>query len=338
MGSQNLISLLMLSSMVVFSLSDDSSSLFTPDNACSITPYPSFCKSILSSQGSQNLYSFGRFSLAKSLLNTNKFLGAINKYVSDHTSSLSKLDRMALEDCQILLGLNIDYFSSASSNLNSTTSLPDAEADTLHTSLSATLTNIETCLEGVQSLSDVPNVLSNATKHYSVSLAFFKHAWFPNKRISSARGFTPSRIPKKPVKGRVNGRKLLFHEVKIGSNGELPLKMSTSNRKKYERTGRKILQSSNPVLVTNVVIVSQDGSGDFTTIMDAVNRAPNNTNGVNGYHLIFIGAGLYEEYVSIPKNKKYLMMVGDGINQTIITGNRNVVDGWTTFESATFSK
>ena len=30
------------------------------------------------------------------------------------------------------------------------------------------------------------------------------------------------------------------------------------------------------------------------------------------------------------------MMVGDGIGQTVVTGNRSVVDGWTTFQSATF--
>ncbi|XP_027363394.1 probable pectinesterase/pectinesterase inhibitor 7 isoform X2 [Abrus precatorius] len=31
------------------------------------------------------------------------------------------------------------------------------------------------------------------------------------------------------------------------------------------------------------------------------------------------------------------MMVGDGINKTIITGSRSVSDGWTTFKSATFA-
>ncbi|EXB33525.1 putative pectinesterase/pectinesterase inhibitor 7 [Morus notabilis] len=54
--------------------------------------------------------------------------------------------------------------------------------------------------------------------------------------------------------------------------------------------------------------------------------------------LIYVKAGVYEEYVSIEKKKKYLMMIGDGINQIIITGNRSVVDGWTTFKSATFVK
>ncbi|XP_039154795.1 probable pectinesterase/pectinesterase inhibitor 20 [Eucalyptus grandis] len=44
---------------------------------------------------------------------------------------------------------------------------------------------------------------------------------------------------------------------------------------------------------------------------------------------------------NLPSNetgdKMYLMMIGDGINQTVITGNRSVADGWTTFNSATFA-
>ena len=32
------------------------------------------------------------------------------------------------------------------------------------------------------------------------------------------------------------------------------------------------------------------------------------------------------------------MLLGDGINRTVITGNRSVVDGWTTFNSATFGE
>ncbi|RVX20552.1 putative pectinesterase/pectinesterase inhibitor 41 [Vitis vinifera] len=91
------------------------------------------------------------------------------------------------------------------------------------------------------------------------------------------------------------------------------------------------------VSVSDIVTVNQDGSGNFTTINDAIAVAPNNTDGSNGYFVIYIQAGVYEEYVSIAKNKKYLMMIGDGINQTVITGNRNVVDGWTTFNSATFA-
>ncbi|KAK6785826.1 hypothetical protein RDI58_014351 [Solanum bulbocastanum] len=98
------------------------------------------------------------------------------------------------------------------------------------------------------------------------------------------------------------------------------------------------LEYDDHVKVSAVVIVSQDGSGNFSTINDAVAIAPNNTDGSTGYFLIYITAGVYEEYISIAKNKKYLMMIGDGINQTIITGNHSYnVDGYTTFSSSTFA-
>ncbi|OIV95089.1 hypothetical protein TanjilG_21479 [Lupinus angustifolius] len=104
------------------------------------------------------------------------------------------------------------------------------------------------------------------------------------------------------------------------------------------RSGRKLLQSApDGVNVRQVVVVNQDGSGDFITINDAVAAAPNNSVSSNGFSVIHVVAGVYEEIVSIPKYKQYLMMIGDGINQTIITGNQSVVGGSTTFNSATFA-
>jgi len=51
-------------------------------------------------------------------------------------------------------------------------------------------------------------------------------------------------------------------------------------------TGRKLFQT-NPgnVLVSQRVVVNQDGSGNFTTIKNAVAAAPNNTGTSNGYTL-----------------------------------------------------
>lgn len=114
--------------------------------------------------------------------------------------------------------------------------------------------------------------------------------------------------------------------------------MSSRNKAIYETVSRrKLLQSTTDgdlVLVSDVVVVTQDGTGNFTTINDAIASAPNNTKPIDGYFLIYVVGGVYQEYVSIPKNKKYLMILGDGINQTVITGNRSVGDGWTTFNSA----
>lgn len=127
------------------------------------------------------------------------------------------------------------------------------------------------------------------------------------------------------------------------SHGRFSFTMSQRTRAVYEsaRASRRLLQSgdgSGSVMVRDIVVVSQDGNWNFTTVNDAISVAPNNSRSTDGYFLIYVMAGVYEEYVSIPKNKPYLLMIGDGINQTIITGNHNVVDGWTTFNSATFGQ
>ncbi|KAK1288088.1 putative pectinesterase/pectinesterase inhibitor 25 [Acorus calamus] len=91
------------------------------------------------------------------------------------------------------------------------------------------------------------------------------------------------------------------------------------------------------VRVNASVTVSQDGSANFTTIGDAVAFAPNSTDISDGYFVIFVKKGMYQEYILIPKNKKNLMLVGDGMNRTIVTGNHSIIDGWTTYSSATFA-
>ncbi|CAN6468665.1 unnamed protein product [Victoria cruziana] len=100
---------------------------------------------------------------------------------------------------------------------------------------------------------------------------------------------------------------------------------------------RRMALDGDGVLLSDVVHVAKDGSGNFTAIGDAVAAAPNNSDASGGYFVIYVAAGVYQEYVSIDKNKRNIMMVGDGINRTILTGNRSVGDGWTTFSSATLA-
>ncbi|XP_019164894.1 PREDICTED: probable pectinesterase/pectinesterase inhibitor 7 [Ipomoea nil] len=90
------------------------------------------------------------------------------------------------------------------------------------------------------------------------------------------------------------------------------------------------------VKVREAVVVNPDGTGDYSTVSAAVAAAPKNGEAGGGYYVIRVAAGVYEEYVKIGSSKKYVMMIGEGINKTIITGNRSVVDGWTTFGCATF--
>ncbi|CAL5380602.1 unnamed protein product [Camellia sinensis] len=261
---------------------------------------------------SSTTYDYTRFSICHSLETTSNFLSLVNSYLT-LPNGLSQPTIRALNDYQSLLGLNMDFLSTTIQSIDST--------DTL---LSAILTNHQTCSDGLQattpSSSIQNNFLSpfdNGNKKYSVSLALFKYSYVPKTR---------------------KGRWLAERESMFSKNGHLGLKMSSQHRKFYESvSGRKLLQTSGggQVKANNMVIVNKDGSGNFVTISDAVAAAPNNTAANTGYFMIYVVGGVYEGYVSIAKNKQYLMIVGDGINKTIITGNHSVADGWTTFSSAT---
>jgi len=95
---------------------------------------------------------------------------------------------------------------------------------------------------------------------------------------------------------------------------------------------RKLLQSSG---VSPDAVVALDGSGNYGTIMDAVLAAPDYS---MKRFVIYIKKGVYVENVEIKKKKWNIMMVGDGMDATVISGNRSYIDGWTTFRSSTFGK
>ncbi|KAM1257388.1 hypothetical protein ACFX15_030738 [Malus domestica] len=308
---------------------DNSSTTVSAGTICKSTPDPSFCKSVLPhNHKPENVYFYGRFSVRKSLSQSREFLKLIDKYLQ-RRSTLSLTAVRALEDCLLLAGLNMDFLLNSFETVNKTSkTLSTLKANDVQTLLSAILTNQQTCFDGIQSTASAWSLknglsapLKNDTKFYSVSLALFTKGWVPKKKKQAA--WRPTRTQR--------GFK----------NGRLPLKMSSKTRAVYESVSkRKMLQTEtadDEVLVSEIVTVSRDGTGNFSTINDAIAAAPNNSAPTDGYFLIYVTAGVYEEYVSVAKNKRYLMMVGDGINQTIITGNRSVVDGWTTFNSATFA-
>lgn len=94
---------------------------------------------------------------------------------------------------------------------------------------------------------------------------------------------------------------------------------------------RRLLQALATEIKANVV-VAKDGSGKYKTVKEAVASAPNN--GKTRY-VIYVKKGKYKENVEVGKNKKNVMIVGDGMDSTIITGSLNVIDGSSTFKSAT---
>ncbi|XP_010321185.1 pectinesterase/pectinesterase inhibitor PPE8B-like [Solanum lycopersicum] len=79
-------------------------------------------------------------------------------------------------------------------------------------------------------------------------------------------------------------------------------------------------------------IVSKDGTGNFNTIVGAILAAPDHS--VKPF-FIKIKKDTYEEYIRVEKKKINIVLIGEGMDNTIITGNRSFVDGNKTYDTAT---
>ncbi|KAK7358265.1 hypothetical protein VNO77_00191 [Canavalia gladiata] len=170
---------------------------------------------------------------------------------------------------------------------------------------SASIANHQTCQNGFiefnlpSHLNYFPSMLSNFSKLLSNSLS-----------ISKAMSLSSS------LTKQIGGRRLL-------SDG-FPHWVSSSDR--------RLLQVTTP---TADVVVAQDGTGNYKTISEGV-AAASKLSG-KGRVIVHVKAGVYKENIAISRSVKNLMIIGDGMGSTIVTGNRNAQSGSTTFSSATFA-
>ncbi|KAL5728193.1 pectinesterase [Ranunculus cassubicifolius] len=95
---------------------------------------------------------------------------------------------------------------------------------------------------------------------------------------------------------------------------------------------RKLLQTTAPA--ANIV-VAQDGSGNYKTVKEAI-VAAGARKGTTRF-VIYVKAGVYNENVEAGNKVKNVMLLGDGIGKTVLTGSKSVGGGATTFRSATFA-
>ncbi|KAF7131712.1 hypothetical protein RHSIM_Rhsim09G0192200 [Rhododendron simsii] len=94
---------------------------------------------------------------------------------------------------------------------------------------------------------------------------------------------------------------------------------------------RKLLQSWTATRAN--LVVAQDGSGNYRTIKAALAAAARRRG--SGRYVIHVKRGVYRENIEIGINMKNIMLVGDGLKYTVITGSRSVGGGSTTYDSAT---
>ncbi|KAI4332865.1 hypothetical protein L6164_017741 [Bauhinia variegata] len=303
--------------------------------ACKSTLYPKLCRSILSAIRSSpsDPYGYGKLSIKESLKQARKLAKVFDDFLQRRSSSsFNRAEVAALGDCRELNQFNVGYLETISEELKSAAGDQQELLQKIETYLSAVATNHYTCYDGLAVIkSSIANALAvplrDLSELYSISLGLVTDAVNRNLRKSKTQKHA---LPTKTYKVRQPLQKLIKFLRKKYSCEE------SSNCTRNQRT-LKEESASHGILLKDYVIVSPYGTDNFTSIGEAIAAAPNNSKPEDGYFLLYAREAVYEEYVIVPREKKNILLIGDGINKTIITGNHSVVDGWTTFNSSTFA-
>ncbi|XP_071691160.1 pectinesterase 2-like [Rutidosis leptorrhynchoides] len=167
----------------------------------------------------------------------------------------------------------------------------------LQTWLSTSLTNLETCIYGFKELNIGAEMLPLMNNNNVSAL------------ISNA---------------------LAMNRERNSSNKEVSYSYRNGFPTWIKPGDRKLLQSTNPAPKANA-IVAQDGSGNYKTIGAALAAAKSG----GGRYVIYVKEGTYNEYVEVKANN--VMVIGDGMGKTIISGSKSVGGGSTSFGSCTMA-
>lgn len=87
------------------------------------------------------------------------------------------------------------------------------------------------------------------------------------------------------------------------------------------------MERTQPTPALYDAVVAQDGSGDYTSLADAISAAPENR---TAPWLIFLKAGTYREHIDIPANKPYIHLIGQDkmlvtVTDSLLCGGDNAL-------------
>ncbi|KAA8514779.1 hypothetical protein F0562_017958 [Nyssa sinensis] len=289
---------------------------------CDVSLYPESCYSSLAPlyNNSSQINPEELFKLSVRVAMSE--LSKASQYFSADNGGFSCIirDKMwvaALESCGELLDLALDHLNSTSSSSwdmgGGGLALPEA-VDDLRTWLSAAGTYQQTCIDGFENATGnlkatVFQYLKNSTEFTSNSLAIINEFSILANTLN------------------LNGLRRRRRLMSVRSNyDDMPHWLSAKDR--------KLLQSTNSIKIKADAVVAKDGSGKYKTIGDALKAVPDNS---KKRFVIYLKKGIYKENVRVEKTKWNVMMVGDGMDATLVSGTLNVVDGTPTFSTATFA-
>lgn len=269
-------------------------------------------------QGHQNAAYSSSSILSAALRHTlNQAKSAVDMITKFNALSISYREQVAIEDCKELLDFSISELAWSLGEMNRIRTGDKNvhyEGD-LKAWLSAALSNQDTCLEGFEgtdrrvenfirgSLKQVTQLIGNVLALYTQL-----HA-----------------LPFKPPRDRSTNTSTVTNKSSSPDHN-FPAWMSEGDQE-------LVKSSPHDQLGMHVdATVAADGSGKYRSITEAVNEAPNYS---SRRYIIYVKKGIYRENIDMKKKKTNIMFVGDGIGQTVVTGNRNFMQGWTTFRTAT---
>ncbi|KAL2458832.1 Pectinesterase 2 [Forsythia ovata] len=286
--------------------------------ACATTLYPSLCLSSLASvHASKNATSFNRI-LEMAINRTVGHVKATRRDILAHFrhQDLKLQEKNALKDCMEMLDQTLYELAQAVEELIiSPSSYVRISYGNIKTLLSAAMTNENTCIDGFSDLEELNS--DNQTGHKE----HLQNLLTPISRMISNSLAMIKYVENKAQKQNLKNPRTL--STKLTENDEFQ-DWVHQRRTMQEKTNK--LRSD--------VIVNANGTGNYTTIGEAIAVAPNMN--MNRF-VIRIKSGIYKENVLIPREKINIMLVGDGMNSTIIMGWRNFADGFSTFASATLT-
>ncbi|CAI0459758.1 unnamed protein product [Linum tenue] len=233
----------------------------------------------------------------------------------------------ALVTCKELMNMSISELEDCLAKVENFdfNRIDDFMAD-LTTWLSAAMTYQETCLDGFVNVSSVAgakmkdfmnksmelttNGLDIVTGLNSLFSSFQPDQAGPGRRLLNADGS----VMTLPVLG----------------HGNHPFPNWVPDR------FRRLLEDSDDDISPDVV-VAEDGSGDSKSINEGLKllEKAKKKKKEDEVVVLYVKAGTYKEYVEVTKNLDNMAMIGDGADKTVITGDKNFIDGVSTYHTST---
>ncbi|CAI9114511.1 OLC1v1015249C1 [Oldenlandia corymbosa var. corymbosa] len=293
------------------------------NSACSAARHPELCLTTLATapihakrqiKSQKNVIELA-LNITHTTVEHNYF--AVKKVLEKRAKLLTEREKTALHDCLETIDYTLDELHTAMEDLKlyPTQKSLKQHANDLKTLISSAITNQDTCLDGFshdQADKKVRKVLEKGEVHVEKLCS---------NVLAMIKNMTDTDIANEELRMQLSSNAGGSRKLMSSAGDGWPEWLSAGDR--------KLLQAST---VTPDVVVAADGSGNYRTVSAAVAAAPTKS---SRRYVIRIKAGVYRENVDVPKGKTNIMFMGDGRANTIITGSRNVVDGSTTFHSAT---